>query len=160
MALLWANKNELLNSKVRLKTLKINSNYDELPLESISEFIHQLYDRELFKCLHIYSNGYNNEFLEKFASFEAFESLEIVDYNNDFNLSLIKNVKYLKLNDYKFANDVVFKPTELKNLVFGYADFNFVSLLVRELVNLKIIQINAYAAYSPINLSKLNNERG
>lgn len=89
----------------------------------------------------------------------------MTDYDENFELSLIKNVKYLKLNDYKFANDVVFKPTELENLKkleqisFLFADYNFISLLVRGLVNVKIIQITNYAAHLPINLIKLNTER-
>lgn len=163
--LLWKNRDDLLQSKIKLDILQIHyyDNSEFADNKKACELLCDLFKQGIYKRLHVYTCWSTSKLFEPLDELNILELMMIEHYIN-WEIFWLKNVKYLLMPMifYDGARVLALEITNLKRLehfVIGRADSNYLRLIIRELPNLRKIEIDIFTGTDKLNLIELNNER-
>lgn len=163
---LWENRHELLECKATIDLLEIqmlDNFYRQLiDIRLICELLNQLYDRGFYQRLHLSVKRVDQKCSEQLKSVFGLEFLSIRQFNECYNLPLLRNLKSIEIFDGSNANDMDILAKKLNNLekvLIENATHNDILPFIRQSVRLNKMKIAFKTNEQILRLSMLNEER-
>lgn len=179
---LWMNRDQLLNSTIKLNTLEIWMNNIFNPpaykfkggvdihlwelrtrMQAICQIINQLHRQGFYKELKLYLHDDTQQVIDEVASLLGLEMLSIAHFKKEFNhlpLTLVKELSILKGVENMNLEDLARKCIRLKYLNIDAKIVNQILPFIRYSPNLKKIKTFADVTNSfSIDMISLNRER-
>lgn len=98
---LWENRNELIKSTIQLEILEVTAMTDfeeyTIDMRQIFSLLHQLYERNFYKRLHMHVKHFDRECSELLGALNGLEKLTISEFGENYRLRHFNNLIELDL---------------------------------------------------------------
>ncbi|XP_055303132.1 uncharacterized protein LOC129568837 isoform X2 [Sitodiplosis mosellana] len=150
---LWMNRKQLMDSGIKLDLLEVKHfdsgfyfyHVEKLSIPSICTILNQLFERGLYKRLHLSVIDIDKESIDQMASIQGLERLSVKEANGMTAqiLSNLKNLKELSIMDCSNTDwdEVAGNLTKLEKLFIQNATYDDMLAFIRRSSQLKLIKV-------------------